>query len=347
MRILIAEDEAISRRMLEATLTKWGYDVVVTSNGDDALLVLRDQDAPLLAILDVMMPGMEGVEVCRIMRQLSQASPTYIILLTAKSSKAEIVKGLQAGADDYLTKPFDLDELYARVQVGMRVVQLQRSLTGRVRQLEVAEAELRSLSLTDDLTGLCNRRGFFVHAEQYLKTSRRLRGKQFLLFYADMDGLKQINDAFGHEEGSLAIRRLAEILKDTFREADIVARLGGDEFAMLVTDVALSHKESISYRLQENLRNHNTRSLSDYDLSLSLGIVYVDLDDNPATVDELIAQADQQMYNHKREKRQATLANDTESRNTDPSETKESIILPILLEIRGPLCGNHPPPGHQ
>jgi diguanylate cyclase (GGDEF)-like protein len=145
----------------------------------------------------------------------------------------------------------------------------------------------------------------------------------------------------------LAIRRLAEILKDTFREADIVARLGGDEFAMLVTDVALSHKESISYRLQENLRNHNTRSLSDYDLSLSLGIVYVDLDDNPATVDELIAQADQQMYNHKREKRQATLANDTESRNTDPSETKESIILPILLEIRGPLCGNHPPPGHQ
>jgi len=146
MRVLKAEDEAISRRLLESTLTKWGYEVVVTGNGDDALRVLQDQDAPLLAILDVMMPGMEGVEVCRRVRQMSQASPTYIILLTAKSSKAEIVKGLQAGADDYLTKPFDLDELYARVQVGMRVVQLQRSLTGRVRQLELAEAELRSLS---------------------------------------------------------------------------------------------------------------------------------------------------------------------------------------------------------
>jgi diguanylate cyclase (GGDEF)-like protein len=303
MRILIAEDEAISRRMLESTLTKWGYEVGVTSNGDDALAVLQDQDAPLLAILDVMMPGLEGVEVCRRMRQMNQASPTYMILLTAKSSKAEVVKGLQAGADDYLTKPFDRDELYARLQVGMRVVQLQRSLTGRVRQLELAEAELRNLSLTDDLTGLCNRRGFFVHAEQYLKTARSRRlGKHFLLFYADMDGLKQINDNFGHEEGSLAILQLAKILKDTFREADIVARLGGDEFAVLITDVTGNNEDSISTRLQQNLRTYNTRSRSGYKLSLSLGIVSVDLDTTTATINELIARADQQMYAHKRSK---------------------------------------------
>jgi len=248
-------------------------------------------------------------------------------LLTAKSSKAEIVKGLQAGADDYLTKPFDLDELYARVQVGMRVVQLQRSLTGRVRQLELAEAELRSLSLTDDLTGLCNRRGFFFHAEQYLKTSRRL-GKQFLLFYADMDGLKQINDTFGHEEGSLAIHRLAEILKETFRESDIVARLGGDEFAVLLPDVTCGNEDSIRTRLQANLRNHNARSLSGYELSLSLGIVCVDLDTTTATVDELIAQADQQMYAQKRERRQSPRpVNHIEFRNTDPSVTEENNLF--------------------
>jgi diguanylate cyclase (GGDEF)-like protein len=329
MRILIAEDEAISRRILEWTLSKWGYKVVVTCNGDQALTVLQDQDAPLLAILDVMMPGIEGVEVCRRVRQMSQVSPTYIILLTAKSSKAEIVKGLQAGADDYLTKPFDRDELYARVQVGMRVVQLQRSLTGRVRQLELAEAELRNLSLTDDLTGLCNRRGFFFHAEQYLKTSRRL-GKEFLLFYADMDGLKQINDTFGHEEGSIAITRLAEILKETFREVDIVARLGGDEFAVLVADASGGNKESIISRLQENLRNHNTRSPSGYQLSLSFGVVCVDLDTTTATVDELIVQADQQMYEHKRGKRQDSPANHDRTRN----------LLPIQLEYERLLVSN-------
>lgn len=331
MRILIAEDEAISRRMLELILAKQGYEVVVTDNGDDALAVLQDQNAPLLAILDVMMPGMEGVEVCRRVRQMAQGSPPYIILLTAKSSKAEIVKGLQAGADDYLTKPFDRDELQARVQIGMRVVQLQKSLTGRVRQLELAETELRSLSLTDDLTGLYNRRGFFIHAEQYLKTARRL-GKQFLLFYADMDGLKQINDTFGHEEGSFAILRLAEILKKTFRDSDIVARLGGDEFAMLVTDVTGTSKKSISARLQENLRNHNTRSISGYELSLSFGIVCVDLDTTTATVDELVAQADRQMYEHKRSKLQGgPYENHTETRFAKSRATKESHVVPIAV----------------
>jgi two-component system cell cycle response regulator len=307
MRILMAEDEAISRRLLEATLTKRGYEVVVTDNGTDALALLRDQDAPRLAILDVMMPGMDGIAVCRRLRQMALANQTYIILLTAKSSKVEIIKGLQAGADDYLTKPFDLDELFARVQVGMRVVQLQENLTARVLQLELAEVELRSLSLTDDLTGLCNRRGFFVHAEQYLKTSRRL-GKQFLLFYADMDGLKQINDTLGHDEGSQAIKKVGEILKETFREADIVARLGGDEFAVLVTDVDRNERESIRTRLQEILRNHNERGISPYLLSLSLGIVCVDLDTITATVDELIAQADQKMYDQKREKQQGQIA---------------------------------------
>src|SRR5258708_18298923 len=117
MRILIADDEAISRRMLESTLEKWGYDVVETASGSEAWLALQEQDAPPLAILDIMMPGFDGVEICRKVRLAGTNGPTYIILLTSKTGKKELVAGLQAGADDYLTKPFDREELYARVEV--------------------------------------------------------------------------------------------------------------------------------------------------------------------------------------------------------------------------------------
>lgn len=199
MKILIAEDDPVSSRVLETMLTKWGHEVVVASDGAQAWAALQKEDAPSLAILDWMMPGMDGTEVCRRVRETAQTAPSYIILLTSKRRREDSVAGLQTGADDYLTKPFDRDELRARVEVGARVLGLQHSLAERVRQLERAEAELRTLSLTDDLTGLCNRRGFFVHAEQHLKHARRT-GKEFLIFYADMDGLKQINDTFGHEE---------------------------------------------------------------------------------------------------------------------------------------------------
>lgn len=303
MRILIAEDDAVARRVLETTLVKWGHELVVTSDGAQAWAELQKEDAPPLAILDWMMPGVEGTEVCRRVRQTAQATPTYIILLTGKGRTEDSVFGLQTGADDYLTKPFDRDELRARVQVGVRVIELQRSLADRVRQLERAEAELRVLSLTDDLTGLCNRRGFYVHAEQHLKTARRT-GEEFLLFYADMDGLKQINDTFGHEEGSRAIIRMAEILRATFRTSDTLARLGGDEFTALVRDVTPDSAELISGRLREHLHSHAAQNRHGYELSLSMGFVSF-APDSAATIEDLIGMADQAMYRHKRRKRQS------------------------------------------
>ncbi len=314
MKTLIAEDDRVSRRLLEAALVKKGYEVVVTQDGTQAWEALQQEDAPPLAILDWMMPGLDGAEVCRRVRQMAQASPTYIILLTAKSSKSEIVDGLQAGADDYLTKPFNRDELYARMQVGMRFVELQRNLAERVRQLERAELELSSLSLTDDLTGLLNRRGFLVHAEEHMKTARRTR-REFLLLYADMDGLKQINDTLGHAEGSLAIVRTADILRQTLRTSDLIARLGGDEFTMLAKDTAGETSEQITTRLEENLRNYNAGRRHSYELSLSLGILRVTLDEN-ATIEEMIAQADQLMYEQKRGKKQPELSASRAGRET-------------------------------
>jgi two-component system cell cycle response regulator len=308
LRILIADDDPVSRRVLETTLMRWGHELVVASDGARAWAELQKEDAPRLAILDWRMPIMDGTEVCRRVRQAASMTPAYIILLTAKGGREDSVFGLREGADDYLTKPFDRDELRARVGVGARMVGLQRSLAERVQRLERAEAELRLLSLTDDLTGLCNRRGFICHAEQYLKVARR-QGEGFLLFYADMDGLKQINDNFGHEEGSWAITRMAEILKRTFRESDIIARLGGDEFTALVRDVSPDAAGVISERLRKNLLSQTAQTRHGYELSLSVGFVSVP-PGNAATVNELIAKADRAMYEHKRSKRRTGAVNE-------------------------------------
>lgn len=145
MRILIAEDDAVSRRRLEATLQKWGYEVLAVEDGLAAWEVLQGEMPPPLAILDWMMPGMDGIEVCRKVRERSPSRPLYIIVLTARGSREDVVAGLQAGGDDYVTKPFDREELHARVRVGLRVLQLQMNLAARVRELEEALARVKQL----------------------------------------------------------------------------------------------------------------------------------------------------------------------------------------------------------
>jgi DNA-binding response OmpR family regulator len=144
-RILVAEDDAVSRELICARLTKWGYEVIVTQNGAEAMTALRKPDAPSLAILDWMMPDMDGLEICRRIREVDRV--LYIILLTARGSKENVVEGLGAGADDYLIKPFDKDELHARILVGLRVMALQAALADRVKELEAASSEIGELKL--------------------------------------------------------------------------------------------------------------------------------------------------------------------------------------------------------
>ena len=145
MRVLIAEDDAVSRHLLEATLHKWGYEVIVTTDGLEALEILRQPDAPSLAILDWMMPGMDGAEVCLKARELSASRLLYIILLTAKGRKEDVVEGLTAGADDYIIKPFDRSEMKARINAGERILRLQAELAARVKELELALANVKLL----------------------------------------------------------------------------------------------------------------------------------------------------------------------------------------------------------
>jgi DNA-binding response OmpR family regulator len=179
MRILIAEDDSISRRVLEAMLQKWGYEVVVTCDGEEAWQALDRDDAPPMAILDWMMPGLDGGEVVRRARQRQASVPTYIIMLTAKSQKTDIVAGLDTGADDYITKPFDRDELRARVQVGARIVELQSSLADRVRELEAALAQVKQLQTLLPICSYCKKirddKNYWQQVDAYIMDHSEVR----------------------------------------------------------------------------------------------------------------------------------------------------------------------------
>ena len=172
MKILIAEDDPVSRRILEVSLVKWGYDVAVATNGTEAWEIMQQENAPALAILDIMMPGIDGLEVCRRVRQLPTTMPPYLILLTAMSTKDQVVTGIQAGANDYLSKPFHRDELKARVGVGAQMLSLQMTLSDRVKELEQALSQVKQLQGMLPICSYCkkirNDQNYWQKVEGYI-----------------------------------------------------------------------------------------------------------------------------------------------------------------------------------
>jgi sigma-B regulation protein RsbU (phosphoserine phosphatase) len=172
MDVLIAEDELVTRRNLEVFLRRWGYGVVATEDGVAAWEVLRRNDAPRLAVLDWMMPGLDGPDVCRRVRQTPRPQLVYVILLTARDAKADVVAGLESGADDYIAKPYDVDELRARLRVGERMVTLQNSLADRVLELEKALLQVKHLQGLLPICAYCKRiRGdqdYWQQVEEYI-----------------------------------------------------------------------------------------------------------------------------------------------------------------------------------
>ncbi|HVB87617.1 MAG TPA: diguanylate cyclase [Candidatus Dormibacteraeota bacterium] len=224
-RILIAEDDPISRRLLQAFLTKWGYQVEVAVDGSEAVAKLEQPGAPQLAVLDWMMPGLEGPEVCRRVRQIADRPYTYILLLTARGQKDDLLRGLEAGADDYLTKPFDSQELRARLNVGERILDLQRNLIQ-------AREELRFRACHDVLTGLANRGSVLDMANrEYSRQSRE--GGSFGLIIIDLDHFKSVNDTHGHLCGDEVLHEAARRLLASVRNYDTVGRYGGEEFLVI------------------------------------------------------------------------------------------------------------------
>jgi two-component system cell cycle response regulator len=291
-KILIADDSPISRRLLEAFLIKRDYEVITATDGVEALRILSCDDGPRLAILDWMMPGLEGTRVCRKLREQPEDKPyVYVLLLTARTEKADLLDGLGSGADDYLTKPFDPAELYARLSVGRRILDLQDKLIA-------AGDELRFRASHDTLTGVSNRAVILdtLRREQ----SRQLReGGSFGIIMLDIDHFKRVNDTYGHLCGDAVLQGAANIMQASLRPYDVVGRYGGEEFLMVVPRSDAPSALRVAERIREAIAAKPfITSGGEVRVTVSLGVA-ASTDLAPAEPQHLLQMADDALYRAK------------------------------------------------
>jgi two-component system, cell cycle response regulator len=247
-RILVADDDSVSRRMLEVLLEKCGYEVVSVQDGLEAARILEAEDAPSLAVLDWMMPGLEGTEVCQRVRQHADRPYTYVLLLTARNQKGDLLKGLECGADDYLTKPCDAQELRARLRVGERILDLQRGLIA-------AQEELRFKATHDALTGIPNR-GAVLDALDRECFRQIRRGDALGVILMDLDHFKSINDQYGHLAGDVVLKETGQRIIGCTRPYDTVGRYGGEEFLAVIPGSDRGGTLALAERIRSAIGSH-------------------------------------------------------------------------------------------
>lgn len=290
-RVLIADDDPLSRRMLEAFLTKSGYRVVTAVDGVDALKILNAEDSPPLAILDWMMPGLEGPQVCERVRAIPERPYVYILLLTARSEKQDLLNGLQSGADDYLTKPFDAHELRARLHVGQRILDLQTSLIA-------AREEMRFHATHDLLTGIDNRA--VVIDAMHREAARQVReGGSFGVVLLDLDHFKSVNDSLGHLAGDAVLKEAALRMKQAVRPYDTVGRWGGEEFLVVAPSSDMGGTLALAERIREAIQSAPiTTQAGDVRVTASCGVA-ASTETNRLDPQSLLRLADEALYRAK------------------------------------------------
>jgi two-component system cell cycle response regulator len=290
-QILVVDDSAVHRKLIEHALEDQSYSLLFAASGTEALELYR-LHAPAIVLTDWMMPDLSGLELCERIRADARRGYTYIIVLTAKAEKDNVVKGLSAGADDYLTKPFDTGELLARIGVGCRTVDLHREIAAKNHQL-------LEMAHTDPLTCLPNRRALEDWAIRQLRGAAR-HGFPMWVVHVDLDLFKDINDSFGHDAGDAVLQKFAEILKANTRASDICGRMGGDEFLIVMTHVEAEHIQATIEPLRDELASHvfafGGKKVS---ITASFGIAGFRGGDAPA-FNVLVQQADKALYEAKR-----------------------------------------------
>ncbi len=294
-QILVADDSRVFRDLLHDLLLEWGYEVIAVPDGQQAWDLLRQENGPRLALLDWMMPGMEGAEICREVRAAIRDRYVYIILLSVRAGLEDVVKGMESGADDYMVKPFQTDELRARLRAGERVLALQQQL------VEAREA-LREQATRDGLTGLWNRTAIFDILQNELARSGR-SAEPLIVLMADLDGFKPVNDHFGHMAGDTVLRQVAARMRAAVRRYDAVGRYGGEEFLIVLPGCELPGGLTHAERIRQAIAAEPFQ-LGDTEISLtcSLGAACV-MPPLIPRADDLVREADMALYRAKHQGR--------------------------------------------
>jgi diguanylate cyclase (GGDEF)-like protein len=243
IQILIANSKLVFQNVLHSMLTSWGYDVLVASDGFEALSLLQDENGPRMAILESQLPGMSAVEICERVRALNQLNYAYLLLLTENGAIEDLVAAMDAGADDYVTRPFNSQEFRARLQAGSRIVKLQERLI-RARE------ELYEQTTRDSLTGFWNRKAIIEILDSEIARASR-GGSNVAVVMADIDHFNQFNDRLGHIAGDAVIRETTHRMSSALRKYDSMGRFGGEEFLIVVPGCQFEGSLAVAERLRE------------------------------------------------------------------------------------------------
>ena len=289
MQTLVVDDSPVYRQILASHLEEWGFPFVVAKDGSEAWALLQRPDRPRLVLLDWVLPDIDGVELCRRIRLESTAeSYPYVILLTGKDGKRDMLEAMQAGADDYLVKPFDQLELKARLLVGKRIVDLNKELVS-------AHESMRYAATHDSLTGLMNRGATLDFLNRELERAKR-SGKPLSILLADVDHFKKVNDTLGHLYGDEALKEVATRLRSKLRVYDGVGRYGGEEFLLILADCDLVSALVKADELRECVgRKPVVSAGTSSSITVSLGVA-VSTDHSAGDIGSLLNQADRGLY---------------------------------------------------
>lgn len=290
LRILVADDDRFSRMLLARSLQAWGHEVEQAEDGDSAVAALTRDGGPEVGIIDWMMPGRDGPDVCRAVRDADIEPYRYLLLLTSRSDQEDLVAGLNAGADEYLRKPFDPNELRARLRVGQRLLNLQQEL------IEARDA-LHIQATQDALTGILNRRSLLDRlADEHARARRRRSGVGVLV--VDLDHFKLVNDTYGHLAGDAVLRAAATRMSIGLRPYDLLGRYGGEEFLLVVPDCSATGLAAVAERVRRTLAESPVSAEGhEIAVSASVGGAWTEGDGDG---NSLIREADEALYEAKR-----------------------------------------------
>ncbi|MDH4163930.1 MAG: diguanylate cyclase [Nitrospirota bacterium] len=299
-KILVIEDNKTQANIVKDNLTKNGYDVLLAVDGISGFKQAKTE-RPDLVLLDRVLPDMDGNEVCRWMKLDPSTRDIPVIMLTARSTSSDKVAGLEAGADDYLPKPFDETELIARISVRLRSKSQQDELKKKNRQLEDMLSQVENLAVMDPLTGLFNRRRFETILGNEFRRSVRYHSPLSLLML-DIDHFKIINDTFGHQTGDAVLKECARLFHDLVRQVDTVARYGGEEFVILSPNITRDSAFQAADRIRKAIEAHSFPGVEGRSITISIGVASMP---DPAldSEEKFIHSADMAMYEAKKKGR--------------------------------------------